>query len=279
MSNLTASQLVYHASGEPPHKYVEEEHQGSCATCASPLAHGVDMAQINNPTFSNHSEFFKFGTHVCRACAWMYGDPKRTHRNVLCVGDELWWPMISVESATDERPSWMGLLALLFHEPEDYPPGTPVTGVLTTDPKPRMWPRMRVGALGGFGLYVHAPDYDVSGWRDLDLGILRDVSGVVRDALLLGFAKTRIYHGLPGDYAKARKDPARIISLEEQLRLVRSWPEFVPALLATGVTKEEKATWKEKHVGNRSEAAANTGQPDGRGTPRGDPRQDDDRLF
>lgn len=129
----TSPQLIWRNAGEPGHKYAEEVHDGVCATCAAGIGVGVDTEQINNPTFSNHAEFFKFGTHVCRACAWLYGDPKRTHRNVLAVGGDLWWPMISAESATEDRPSWLELFGRL----KNLPPETPMCGVLTTDPKPR----------------------------------------------------------------------------------------------------------------------------------------------
>lgn len=278
---MSAPVLIHRAAGYPLHKYAEEPHDGVCATCATAIEVGVSTESINNPTFANHAEFFKFGTYVCRACAWMYGDPKRTHRNVLVVGDELWWPMISADSATDERPSWGGLFGLLYHEPEDYPPDIPMTGVLTTDPKPRLWPRSRLASIGSPGLYVHAPDYDVSEWRTFDLEHLIECARRIRPALLTGYAKTRIYTGLLSDYAKAKKDLDAAISMERRLQEVRGSPEFVPALITTVVTKEEKQEAnprKERH-GGKDEGAGDTGRIVRSSVPGDTPDKDGDRLF
>ena len=193
----SAPDLVWRNAGKPKHKYAEEKYEGVCATCAAPIEVGVSAEQINNPTFSNHSEFFKFGTHVCRACAWLYGDPKRTHRNVLAVGDELWWPMISVENAQKQgRTSWRDLLLAVdlwsdpaFGSEAELPPDAPICGVLTTDPKPRNWPRMRLSTVRAPMLYVYAPAFDVSSLVSIDLSILGEIMDLIAEAQELGFAR------------------------------------------------------------------------------------------
>lgn len=234
----SASQLIWQNADEPGHKYHEESYGGPCATCSAYTEIGIGTGQINNKTFSNHSEFFKFGTHVCPACAWLYGDPKRAHRNVLAVGDELWWPMIGVDSATEERPSWLDLLTTL---PDDFDGDESQCGVLTTDPKPRNWPRMRLGTAHRTALYVHAPDYDTAGAVVLDATLLvEELLPPIRTAQLAGFSKQRIYHGLLSDFTRTKKDPEGVMQLESELRKLRIWPEFVPALLVSGVKKEEK---------------------------------------
>ena len=261
---MSAPQLIWRNSKEPAHKYVEEDTEGYCATCAAPISTGVGTEQINNPTFANHSEFFKFGTHVCRACAWLYGDPKRTHRNVLAVGDELWWPMISRESATEERPSWMEL----FRRLENLPPETPMCGVLTTDPKPRNWPRMRLSTAQNPGLYIHAPDYDIAVFRVLDIATVLGISMHVRTALLAGFSKLDIYHGLTRNYKRFVKSYREVRYTESALKQYREMPEFVPALLVTQITKEEK-----------DEARRTAPRPEPARTARREADQDDHRLF
>lgn len=259
----SASQLIWRNADESGHKYHEESYGGPCATCSAYTEIGIGTEQINNKTFSNHSEFFKFGNHVCPACAWLYGDPKRAHRNVLAVGDELWWPMIGVDSATYERPSWLDLLRDL---PDRFDGDEPQCGVLTTDPKPRNWPRMALGTSRHLSLYVHAPDYDTATVVHLDALKLRDeFFPPIRKAQLAAFSKKRIYHGLLSDFAKTKKDPEGAMRLEMELRKLRRWPEFVPALLISGLTKEEKDGAKSDVI---------TG-----GEPRRDAIQDPTRLF
>lgn len=259
-----APQLVWRNAGEPGHKYTEESYNGPCATCAATCGVGVSTNHVNNPTFSNHAEFFKFGTHVCRACAWLYGDPKRAHRNVLAAGDELWWPMISVESATEERPSWLEL----FRRLEDMDSELPLCGVLTTDPKPRNWPRMQLSTAGAPGLYIHSPDYDIAEFRTLDTKTLLAISSVVRSALLMGFSKLDCNHGLTRNYKRFVKNYGEAKDVEDALKQCRSAPEFVPALLITQITKEEK-----------SEARGITQGLEPGGTTRREANEDDHRLF
>ena len=266
----SASQLLWRAAGKPPHKYAEEDAPAGavCATCAVLISgKSVQTGAINNPTFANHAEFFKFGARVCRACAWLYGDPKRTHRNVLAIGDRLWWPMISLESATEERPSWLTLF-------EDWPQcdedlEKPVAGVLTTDPKPRNWPRMRLSTVARPALYIHAPDYDVADWRVLDIETLLHCKEAIRDALLFGFPKVRIYSGLLSDYKRVKKNIEEAMGLESELKELRVLPEFVPALLITGITKEEKDAGRARAISKPVRA----------GEARGEAGQDHDRLF
>lgn len=272
---MSAPQLLWSAAGEPAHKYLEETTDGSCATCAAPLdGLGISTEAVNNPTFSSHSEFFRYGTHVCRACAWLYGDPKRTHRNVLALPGGVWWPMISVESATPSRPSWLEVLSRLTH----CSPETPVAGVLTTDPKPRNWPRMRLSTVGAFGLYVHAPSFDVSEYRTLDLEALAEMTEPILAAQALGFTRyTRrgksqapgpIHSGLHRDYQRFREVYEEASELETALESARGQPEFVPAVLITQLTKAKKGVKDERESDTRAS-----------GEPRGGRVQDPTRLF
>lgn len=262
----SAPHLIWLGAGEPEHKYEDEDYGNPCATCGVRAGRGVDTDQVNNPTFANHAEFFRFGSHVCRACAWLYGDPKRTHRNVLAVGDEVWWPMISHDSATVERPSWLDLLGTVADDPARYPGDSPWTGVLTTDPKPRNWPRCRLASAASPGLYLHAPDYDVSEWRSFGLPGVLEIASVVRAALDLGFSKRRVHAGLLSDYQKAKKNIEEVMELEEALREYRMHQEFVPALLIAGKGKDRDGT-------------GTTVGPERAGEARGEAHEDDHRLF
>jgi hypothetical protein len=183
---------------------------------------------VNNPTFSRHADFLRFGTHVCPACAWMLGEPKRCHRSVLAIdGRPLLWPVIGAAAIEEDRPQWLDALHLLASLPAE----TRATGVLTTDPKPRMWPDCRIATVGSFGLVVRATEYDVSGWVALSLPALLDAARIVRLALSLGFAKRRVLHGLYGDLARARASPRETRELEAELRRLRPAPEFIAALV------------------------------------------------
>ncbi|ACL60549.1 hypothetical protein [Methylobacterium nodulans] len=99
---------------------------------------------------------------------------------MLALGDRLWWPTIT--DPMEDRPRWRGLLGQIGRTA----PGTPMTGVLTTDPKPRLWPRMQAATAGAPGLYVHAPDYDWSRWTSFELRDVAAALAVVDEARALG---------------------------------------------------------------------------------------------
>lgn len=198
----TAQQLMWAAFGSPAPEgktgslYRFEPAIGCCATCSAPIVEGVPFASrrgvrgIDNETFSGHGEYARWGTHVCRACAWLYGDPKRTGRAMLAIGDRGWWPTIA--KPIEGRPRWRRIL----REIADADPETPMTGVLTTDPKPRLWPRARLASCGAPGLYLHIPEQDISAWSAIDIRGTAVALAAVDAALAAGATKTAARRGL-----------------------------------------------------------------------------------
>lgn len=197
---------------------------------------GVATSCFVGPAFSNHSDYLRgYSAHVCIPCAWMYAFPKMTHRNLIAVPGRLWWPMIGHDSATLERPQWLSVLRDIVRMPLEIP----VAGVLTSDPKPRVWPRAEVCTVGSFGLYVHCPDYDLSRFLRLNLARLLDIASIIVMAIADGWPKKFILHGLYADMKRVRKDPSGTVRLEAELQLLRALPEFLPALLTAGIPKHE----------------------------------------
>jgi hypothetical protein len=92
------------------------------------------------------------------------------------------------------------------------PGNTPVSGVMTTDVKPRLWPRARLATVARFGLYLHAGEYDVSEWREFILPDCLDLIGKMIAPLTAGYAKTSLYHGLFRDHARSIRDPIKTMA-------------------------------------------------------------------
>lgn len=236
MDGLTAPGLLWRAAGTPSPKWPLEPAGGRCATCAAPVSEGVSHLTINSTTFSQQGDFFQYGTHCCPACAWLYSDAKRHHRSVLAVGDTLLWPLLSVTAAAEQgRPSWLDTLRLVAATD----PATPCAGVLTTDPKPRFWPRTRLASAGAFGLYAHAPDYDTSNYVRFDAADAVALTELILPLLRQGYSKRTIARGLWADYPRATRDLAATVRDEQDLAPARRSPAFVPALLAAGLLKED----------------------------------------
>lgn len=247
---ITSSEFIWRAAGRPEAKWPSELADGFCSTCGALIDQGVPIEKINNVSFSQHADFFRFGSHVCQACAWMYSYPKQNHRNLLAVGPIempiLFWPMISWESATDERPSWYDLLkkVLVQSAPDDL-----LTGVLTTDPKPRLWPRTRMATTKCFGLYVHAPAIDQSGYLSFDLRRVLEIADLVCKALSMGFKKYirsaslgtipgSIWNSLYHDHSRMKAHWIEANRIERELKSVRMEPEFILAFLIAGQKKD-----------------------------------------
>lgn len=227
-------QLIWQNSNHPAHKFTTEEASGYCATCGVQITQGVACDTLAGDAFSRQSEFLAHGTHVCEACAWLYSFPKDTHRNVLAAGNQVWWPMISLDSATSERPAWYQILSVIIH----YPADTPCIGVLTTDPKPRLWPLTQQRTIGDFGLYIHCPDYDISEFRRFSLQECLTTCDLLIQCLSLGFSKQACWHGLFSDLKKMNKiGMQKVVGLEARLREVRHTNHFLPSLLVAGIKK------------------------------------------
>ena len=223
----SASAHWWSASGEPvPQWPIVAFDSRPCATCGVESTQGVATKTLLTDTFSKHADFLRFSDHVCVPCAWMYSWPKEHHRNVIAIGDRIWWPMIGVDSATEERPHWSAMWDAIMAAP----PEAPVSGVLTTDPKPRLWPSVLVGTADAPSLYVHCPDYDVSfsaQFPRIEVDAAREVIG---RALIAGYPKRSIYHGLASD-KRMMKDLKSGLQLEAELKPHRTSRSFLAALL------------------------------------------------
>lgn len=203
----TAPQLAWRALGGPAPQgktggqyRFEKVAEGSvCATCATPIEEGVPFTPprgvkgVDNPTFHGYAEYVRFGTHVCAACAWFYGDPKRTGRGLLVLGGEAFWPLLGqAGKAPGDRPRWRGLLGRVGRSP----PATPMTGVMTVDPKVRLWPRMLIATAGAPALYLHSPGHNWSRWTPFDLEATGEALTLCDRAIALGATRSAVWRGL-----------------------------------------------------------------------------------
>jgi hypothetical protein len=232
----TSQQLIWKAMGSPKPKWSCESVNGRCATCGQTITEGVSRKIIESVTYSQQADYMKYGDYNCLACAWLNSDPKNNHRGVIVVGDQIWWPMISLESSTPDRHQWLDVICDIGK----YADETPVTGCITTDPKPRLWPRYKLSTIGSFGLYIHAPDYDQSGFLQIDRGKLIRISMLIKSALEMKYSKRSVYLSLLNDFKITEKHPVESMNLERRLKELRKTNEFIPALLITQIKKEDK---------------------------------------
>lgn len=227
---MTVSGLYWAAVGSPPPPRPPEPYEGLCGTCGAQISRGIPAGAVLGPGFSGYADYLRFGDYLCEACAYMHTLGRSKPGNFLLVGHRLLSPMISHASAKEAgRPTWLEAIAALQGEPGD----TPVAGVLTTDPKPRLWPRARVSTAARPSIYVHAPDYDLSELVDLDPGAVLNLARIMAQALRLGWTKTDIYHGLYRNYRVASKRPTDLKRLEAALSPARGTPMYAVALLVT----------------------------------------------
>lgn len=235
--------LAWGASGRPEHGYTLSvtPYGTRCATCGVDVytvdEFAVHISDIETPTTANHADFFRFGSqHVCAACAWLFNAGKGRPGNYIATPNRFELTVISVESVVMDKRPWLTVLDELKKLPAD----TPVAGVMTTDVKPRLWPRVRLATRGAFGLYIHVPDWDVSEFRSFDLGECLRTIDTLLPMLAAGYAKASLFFGLLRDNARASRDPAQAMAWEALLQPLRTTPHFIPALIAAGVTKEVK---------------------------------------
>lgn len=241
----TAPALAWCAAGSPAATWVAEPIAiVACACCGMAATTSVPISAFVAETYSQPSDFLAFGDRVCPACAWWHSETKQRHRGWLVAGNQLWWPLISVETATEfadpARPSWRDLL----RDVAALPPDTPVAGLLTADPKPRLWPRVRAGTVARGGLYVHStgdksPVGDLSATLALDFAVVARLIDALVPLLAHGFTKRALWRGLVTDYARSTRDLAGTLRADRALAPERTRPEFAVAVLVAGLTKAE----------------------------------------
>ena len=240
---MTKTELLWKALGYPSNKYEKSTITSDCvcASCCKELKVGstsVHITQVIGDTMANQSQFLRYGRHICFACANMYSDSKAMHRGFIVAGETVFFPMISWDSATVERPNWLEALKII-NAIDDK--NTPCWSVMTTDPKPRLFPNAMLTSVGNFGAYVHAPDYDVSRFVMLSIPTVISTADSIIELLKLGFIKKTISESLVLDSKMVKKIGFKeVFRLEQNLKEFRKKPEFFPALIAAGVKKEVK---------------------------------------
>lgn len=230
---MTPSQLIWRNSGSPAteHKSVLAAELASCGTCGGTSERWISSASIVTPTFGNHADFLR-GNFVCQACAWLFCIGKARPGNVLAYDDIALFPVLSALGVSEGRPRMSDALKSFAMRPNS----TDCVAIITTDTKPRVWPRARMASRRYFGCYIHAGEYDTSGFRHADLdGILSAVK-VIASALTtpLKCSKALIRRGLFTDAEKLTKNGALVSRIEAALRPLRDTPEFLPALIVAG---------------------------------------------
>lgn len=223
--------LIWKNSGKPEHKFTKhKKNNGNCATCGSKL--NTESAALKSEAvgtdFSRQSDFLPFGDYICEPCAWLYSYPKETHRNVIAFEDRVIWPMISSDSATEERPTWAYILNYIN---QNYNKSTKIVGLMTTDPKPRLWPMTESVTIHNFGLYVHCSDYNISEFINFSLEDCIEISSYVSDLISDGFSKISCLNGLLKDYKRVKKDISSSLKKENELKKMRLNNAFIPALI------------------------------------------------
>ncbi len=249
----SASHLAWRAAGNPSHGLPAIEGAFVCATCAIETPRCVPLDAIETPTTSDHANVFRHSRDgVCEGCAWLFMAGKGRPGNYVATPDGIEYTVISLESVvTDKRP-WLPVL----RELATLTPDTLVCGVMTTDVKPRLFHKTRIATVGAFGLYVHALDYDVSEFVAFDLRECITAIDTITAALRRGFAKRAVKFGLLTDYARAMAAPEETMDIERLLAPMRASPAFLPALIAGGVTKEDKQDVKRSRSDSEPAASA-----------------------
>ncbi len=229
---FTAPQIAWHGAGRPALGYDVTTHHGHCATCGAAIdGVAVHIKEIECPTLTQHADFMAHGQHVCPACAWLFGAGKGKPGNFIATPAKYEQAVISLSSVVEDKRPWLTIIREIAKLPSD----TPVCGVLTTDVKPRLWPRMQAATVGAFGLYVYSPDDDLSAFVPMDLSELLQAIDTIIPAMEAKFSKTEIKRGLFSNLKKCQKNLTVAMELEQQIASLRKLNSFIPAVLMAGV--------------------------------------------
>lgn len=230
---MSAQIHTWNAAGRPPHPCESENILSRCSICSSEITEGVKVSDIETPSMSDHSSIFRFGDHVCNACAWLFSLGRGKPGNYIAIDGKFEYVVISQNSVVENKRPWSDV----FIDIANLNPDTVVTGVMTTNVKPRLWHKARLATIGNFGLYIHDLEHDISGWVEFDLIDCIKLMELMNEALSYGFSKNNIYYGLANNYEKFKRNPEKTIELERMIGESRNCTHFIPALIASGIDK------------------------------------------
>lgn len=199
---------------------------GVCALCGYEGSGQYRRDDVLDILTSNVTAIFELRyDHICGPCYGLWSKPKHWHRGILATPGQAVFPVISNESATEERPTWSQAFRSL--QPEQ-----PRAIILTTDPKKRVWPFARVSSGPVCSIYIHDPSRGISENSSATIPRLRQALNLVEQAYSFGFSKPFIARSLIGcQKAILQIGLDAALALEHRLSAIRNEPEFLPALI------------------------------------------------
>lgn len=198
---------------------------------------GISISNIENPTFSQKADFLRYSKHVCNACAWLYWAGKGKPGNFLAANGKYKQLVISHEQLV--RAKTTGIFPYRNYHYCHQTCLFVVSWPLMSSP-PRLWLRTKLVTVDNFGLYVHAPDYDLSAFVRFDLAKCIEISVIILNPLISWSSKQSIFHRLLTDYQRSTKQISITMQWEKSLSSYRNNLAFIPALLITRTTKKTK---------------------------------------
>lgn len=209
---------------------------GACGICGIHSTDAYHRNEILDKTSANLTAIFELNDEwICAHCAEVWRKPKYWHRAICARPGNVLFPVISTESATDDRPTWSSLIRDLLDDLQ-----TPRVLVLTTDPKKRVWPMAKISQGRLASIYIHDTSRGVSGNYTVSLPDLLDCLDLIEHAYTSGFSKPVIGRSLYDSPATVRELGLTTVNeLERAIAHHRSSPHFVPALI---MAQKQEAT-------------------------------------
>lgn len=190
-----------------------------CALCGQSVSRSVLVSTLVKTSTSDIPDTFR-GERVCGDCAAVFADSRFTGNFLVADGAGL-RPVVSLSSATPERPAWRALVRQLA-------PGVETVAVVTSNAKRRLWPRAVVSAYGSRWrpLFV---DGRTDRLLTLERAALLDCLDLVEAVYAFGFPKAVIGDSL----YKAGKSTLDFAALRQYEAALQSWrarDEFILSL-------------------------------------------------
>ena len=228
--NVTIARLIY---PDAPSGSLS----GYCSICGDYGDTHYHRNDLLTPTSANLTSIFDFHhPHVCRFCSSIWREPKKYHRAILATPEQVLFPVISSESATDERPTWGRAIRALRRD-------VPRVMILTTDPKKRVWPFARISQGPTAWIYVHDPSRGLSQNVTIDLDRQLAALGLIEQAYDAGFSKPAIEQSLYSSHKQVQAVGIQATSiLERDLAAIRGSAEFITALIMAQKTERASTT-------------------------------------
>lgn len=193
----------------------------TCSICGFRRPSILNKRLIKSNT-GNVADIFRHGKMTCLSCASAFSESRLLTSNIYAEKTSALKPMVSLESASSNRPAWRSLVLGLTS-------GTECVAIFTSNTKRRLWTDATISTVGNKWRVLFV-DGETDRVLTVSHSVLIEQLGIIESLLELGYNKRSISENLFTSKRNSAIPLVYTLKSERCLSELRSTDEFTLAL-------------------------------------------------